>query len=165
MRFFISDTHFDHVNIIKYCNRPFDTIELMNDALIRNWNAVVKPEDEVWHLGDVCINYKKAFNFISRLNGKKILVLGNHDGNRKQMLSHGFDETYQDYTMRIGIHKVFLMHRPKPLKGYDAGKWVVHGHTHNHSPKVDLENKMINMSVEWWDYSPVAESEIAKIIR
>jgi calcineurin-like phosphoesterase family protein len=165
MRFFTSDSHFGHANIIKHCNRPFDDVKSMDEALIKNWNAVVGPDDEVWHLGDVCLDYKLAFKYVSQLNGKKILILGNHDGSGKQMKAHGFHETYQTWTLRLGNHKVFLMHRPKALKGYDVGKWVVHGHTHVNSPKIDLENKMINLSVEWWNYTPVPENELVKIIR
>jgi calcineurin-like phosphoesterase family protein len=165
MRFFISDTHFGHANIIKHCDRPFADVKAMDEMLIQNWNNIVSPDDEVWHLGDVCLDYKLAFKYVSRLNGKKVLILGNHDGSGKQMKAHGFDETYQTWTLRVGGHKVFLMHRPKPLKGYDVGKWVLHGHVHNKAPQADHENKMINLSVEMWNYSPVPESEIVKIIR
>jgi calcineurin-like phosphoesterase family protein len=80
MRFFTSDTHFGHQNIIKYCNRPFDSVDHMNEMLIHNWNSVVHEEDLVFHLGDVALGPWEAWNSIlTRLNGTKILVVGNHD--------------------------------------------------------------------------------------
>jgi calcineurin-like phosphoesterase family protein len=56
--FFTSDTHFNHKNIIKLCNRPFTSIEEMNEKIIENWNNIVKPEDIVWHLGDFALIWK-----------------------------------------------------------------------------------------------------------
>ncbi|MCB0512609.1 MAG: metallophosphoesterase, partial [Bacteroidetes bacterium] len=79
---FTSDTHFFHENIIKYCNRPFSSAEEMNEVLIDNWNSVVKPGDIVYHLGDVTMGQKSHGQFSSlwtRLNGRKRLVVGNHD--------------------------------------------------------------------------------------
>lgn len=78
--FFTSDTHFKHANIIKFCERPFGSIEEMNEALIANWNRVVGKDDFVFHLGDFCFGGSEAWNSIlDRLNGKIYLVLGNHD--------------------------------------------------------------------------------------
>lgn len=75
MDYFTSDTHFSHTNIIKYCNRPFKSVEEMDEVLIANWNSVVKKTDQVFHLGDFGYNYKIA----QRLNGHKHLIWGNHD--------------------------------------------------------------------------------------
>src|SRR6056300_578004 len=83
-RFFISDTHFDHANILTFTDyagkpvREFDSVEAMNEAMIERWNAVVKPGDTVYHLGDVAIA-KRGLTHLARLNGRKILVKGNHD--------------------------------------------------------------------------------------
>lgn len=136
----------------------------MNVAMITNWNSVVKPDDEVWHLGDVAMSYANAKWFVQQLNGKKHLILGNHDKDRKKMLDCGFINTYQSHKMKIGNKTVTLMHRPVPLTGYDQGRWLLHGHTHNSTPKVDYEKKWINLSVEWWNYTPVAETEIIKVM-
>ena len=78
---FIGDTHFYHKNIIKFEDefRPFDTVEEMNETLVDNWNRVVQPEDTVYHVGDVVFGGHEKHEIIGRLNGKKRLILGNHD--------------------------------------------------------------------------------------
>lgn len=80
-RLFTSDTHFRHRNVIKYCNRPWETTAEMDEAMIDQWNSQVEPGDDVYHLGDVGIGKGMALDerLISRLNGNKHLVLGNHD--------------------------------------------------------------------------------------
>ena len=76
----ISDTHFGHANIIKYCDRPFNDADQMDSMLIKNWNEIITPDDIVWHLGDFALkNKEKTINYFRRLNGRKMLVLGNHD--------------------------------------------------------------------------------------
>ena len=80
MIYFISDTHFNHNNIIKYCNRPFKSINEMNQTIINNWNKTVKADDEIYHLGDLVLGKKEEmYNTVSNLNGKKYLIRGNHD--------------------------------------------------------------------------------------
>ena len=79
--FFTSDTHFGHERIIQYCNRPFKDAAEMNEALIRNWNAVVPPDGTVFHLGDFAMgmDQDRTVGILSRLNGTIYLVAGNHD--------------------------------------------------------------------------------------
>jgi len=79
MIYFTSDTHFDHENIIKYCNRPFKDVNHMNESMIENWNNTVNDTDTVMHLGDFSF---KSDKFINRLNGNITLIKGNHDKNR-----------------------------------------------------------------------------------
>ena len=77
--FFTSDSHFNHENIIKFCNRPFDSLDEMNDALTENWNAKVKPDDTVFHLGDFSWGGSGSWKSArERLNGHIILIKGNH---------------------------------------------------------------------------------------
>ena len=83
--FWTSDSHFWHGNILKYCNRPFESVEAMNDALVANWNSVVGPDDHVYHLGDFCFGNVEKWNWClepERLNGHIHLILGNHDPER-----------------------------------------------------------------------------------
>jgi calcineurin-like phosphoesterase family protein len=164
MRFFISDTHFHHENIIAHCNRPFKDVNEMDAFMIDRWNAMVDKDDEVWHLGDVCLNSKDCEDILPLLNGKKFLILGNHDGKMDAMLKAGFEKVYQQWKMRIGSKTVHMLHRPKALKGYDQGQWLLHGHMHDKAPKVDRDSKRVNLSVEHWGYGPVPESALLRIL-
>ncbi len=76
---FTSDTHFSHKNSMRYCGRPFFTTEQMDEAMIANWNRLVKPEDTIYHLGDVTMHAANLVHIMPRLNGHKILIIGNHD--------------------------------------------------------------------------------------
>ena len=78
-RFFTADQHFGHKNIVEYCKRPFDDVNHMNEELVKRWNEVVRPGDEVYVLGDVSLNPKLVGEYYPRLNGYKYLVPGNHD--------------------------------------------------------------------------------------
>ena len=78
--FITSDNHFNHKNIIKYCDRPFDSVEEMNEAMIERWNETVSKDDVVLHLGDFCKgNVWMIKQIRERLNGTIILIIGNHD--------------------------------------------------------------------------------------
>ena len=79
MTFYTADPHFGHANILKLCSRPFDTIEEMNEALIKKWNAKVSGSDTVYIIGDMFFRCADPAAILSRLKGKKILVVGNHD--------------------------------------------------------------------------------------
>lgn len=80
-KFFTSDLHFGHANVINFCQRPYSSVKEMNEAIINQWNSQITAKDDVYVLGDVGINKKTALdsNLISKLNGKKHLILGNHD--------------------------------------------------------------------------------------
>jgi calcineurin-like phosphoesterase family protein len=77
--YFTSDTHFYHTNTLRYCGRPFFTRQQCDEAMIARWNSIVKPEDTVYHLGDVAMHIKPMARILPRLNGRKILIVGNHD--------------------------------------------------------------------------------------
>jgi len=76
--FFTSDTHFGHKNILKYCNRPFVNVEEMDEVMIERWNGRIGKNDSVYHLGDFSFSSNPK-TYFERLNGKKILIIGNHD--------------------------------------------------------------------------------------
>lgn len=79
MIFFTSDQHYWHANVIKYCDRPFASVEEMNEMMVIAYNMTVKPEDQVIHLGDFSMAFRAVETFPQRLLGDKILVPGNHD--------------------------------------------------------------------------------------
>jgi len=80
MIWFTADHHFNHANIIKYCNRPFSSVDEMNNELVRRWNEVIKPDDTVYHLGDFTLEGVETFyKFFMQLNGKILIIPGGHD--------------------------------------------------------------------------------------
>ena len=77
-RYVTSDLHLFHKKIIEYCDRPFETVEEMNQVIINNWNDVVNEDDIVYVLGDFCFGNKETLkSVVSQLKGRKILCLGN----------------------------------------------------------------------------------------
>lgn len=86
MRWFISDTHFGHANVIEYSKRPFVNVAQMDDIMIGKWNNCVRPEDEVFMLGDFGLSsVHHLTDILQSLNGSKILIKGNHDGSVAKM--------------------------------------------------------------------------------
>lgn len=112
---FTSDTHFGHTNIIKYCNRPFNNVEEMDEALINNWNSVVKSDDIIFHLGDFAFATNGRWKeIIKQLNGHIYLIVGNHDETRYpgDYIFSLFEEVYNQVTLKIDNKYVYLNHYP-----------------------------------------------------
>lgn len=134
-RFVISDTHFGHTNSwekFKLPNgdplRPFTSTEEMDETMVERWNAVVRPQDTVYHLGDVVIN-KKSLHHVKRLNGKKRLVRGNHDIFKDaEYREVGFESLYG---VRVFVDQFILSHIPlHPDCVTERFRVNVHGHLH-----------------------------------
>ena len=170
-RFLISDTHFGHANAYKFINndgtkmRPWDSAEEADEIMVQNWNKVVSPLDKVYHLGDVAIA-SRNISIMSRLNGKKCLIKGNHDIFRLS------DYTPYFYDIR-GSHKLenfILTHIP--IHHNQFARWAdgnIHGHLHCNN--VLLENnkgrttqikdkRYINVCVEHINYTPIQLEQI-----
>ena len=137
--FFTSDTHFNHANIIKYCGRPFASVEEMDRELISRWNAAVEPADTVYHLGNFAVGKPSVWSLIAgRLNGaKKILLIGSHDRSPQRMLEAGFAEVHQ----RLEWNGWRLQHKPmrterKLLCGHAHNKWRRLGDVISGQPRV-----------------------------
>lgn len=131
--FFTSDTHFNHTNIIRFCNRPFEDVEQMNNALISNWNRVVGPDDIVFHLGDFCLGGVSEWSrILERLNGKIYLIAGNHDINNIRHITEGlFEEVAMQMYIGIGKRRIYLNHFPYLCySGSDNDTWQLFGHVH-----------------------------------
>lgn len=148
-----SDTHFGHENIIKYSDRPFHNIEEMDEALIENWNRVVKPGDKVYHLGDVWMGSgERAYKNIRRLNGKKRLVLGNHDDARSAPL-----QAFQKICLfrsfkEFGLMLTHVPVHPSSIIRAGEGAINIHGHIHT-NPSPPGPYKCV--CVEQTNYTPV----------
>lgn len=129
----------------------------MNEALVENWNSVVKQGDKVYHLGDVTMN-SKSLDILSRLNGRKVLIKGNHDTQKLKFYTPHF------YDIR-GSHELdnfILTHIPVALE--QSARYVqgnIHGHLHDRN----MDNHWyINVSVEQINYTPIAFDDIRQRI-
>lgn len=165
--YFISDTHFSHANIIKFCNRPFKDITEMNETIIKNWNRVVGKNDIVFFLGDFHLGKNKDGEeeaLVRRLNGRKKLLMGNHDkGKAEYYLSIGFEEVF---TYPI-VYKKFFILSHKPIAETDGTGFLnIHGHIHNNGyreiEEANLDN-YFNVSVEVINYTPIKFKTIKKL--
>lgn len=175
--YFISDTHFNHKNIIKYCSRPFKDVEEMNKVLIENWNNTVTDFDTIFHLGDVALtNESEMKEIIPKLKGKKILIKGNHDKKSKEFFrSVGF-EIIPDNPLKLDTEKLILSHKPLADTEIPEGYINIHGHIHNNPlhkinpttnemeyPKELYSEKLhINVSVDVIDFKPISLEELLK---
>ena len=150
---FVSDTHFGHENIISYCARPFSCAAEMDEAMVERWNAVVKPSDKVYHLGDVAMR-KSHLGIVSRLHGKKRLIRGNHDiFDTKDYLNAGFQEILGVRVMANVLFSHFPVH-PGSL-----GRFLGNAHGHIHQQPAP-EGGYLNLSVERINYTPVTLEDV-----
>jgi calcineurin-like phosphoesterase family protein len=185
MRWFTSDLHLGHENIIRYCARPFSSVEEMDDALVTNWNERVAPDDEVWVLGDVARGpIEASLGHVARLSGHKVLVAGNHDrcwaGHPRRhdewidrYAAAGFDQIHQGtIETRLAGRTVLAGHFPYEGDSHDEdrftrwrpvddGAWLLHGHVHT---SWKANGRQINVGVDVWGYAPVSETDLAAII-
>jgi calcineurin-like phosphoesterase family protein len=156
--YLISDTHFDHKNIIAYGERPFATVEEMNSILIENWNKIIKPEYLVIHAGDFALSRKdRVKEILNGLNGHKLLILGNHDNTSINYWKDvGFDEVSK-YPI---CFRQFYWISHEPMFINEHMPYInIHGHTHQNS----YENKQyFNISVEAIGYKPINFKDIAE---
>ena len=148
--FFAGDTHFGHANIIKYCARPFASVQEMNHEMMLRWNAVVGSEDTVYHLGDFALRKpSEAPELLSKLNGaRKILIRGNHDRNARQMLEVGFDEVHE----KLEWNGWMLQHHP-----IATNRKLLCGHIHEKWKRIGW---VINVGVDVWDFTPRTIEEL-----
>lgn len=179
-RFFTSDLHLGHTNVIVYCDRPFADVGQMNAALVAAWNAAVGPDDEVWVLGDLAMGRIEQTLAVARqLVGHKHLLVGNHDKPFRsraadQYEAAGFQLHHGTTTIDLpggvpalachfpyrgdsGDHDRYVEHRPT-----DQGAWLLHGHVHE---RWRQRGRMINVGVDAWAGSPVTDTHLAELIQ
>lgn len=157
--FFISDTHFSHQNCYSFLNddgtkmRPWDNCEEADEIMIQNWNAVVKPEDKVYHLGDVGFKNTPCRNILSRLNGRKCLIKGNHDLFKPSF----YNEYFYDIRGCYNFDNYLLTHIPVHPSSKARFIRNIHGHVHSNQLK-DKWYKCV--CVECINYTPIAFEDI-----
>jgi calcineurin-like phosphoesterase family protein len=182
--FFTSDTHFLHSMVAKL--RGFASSEEHDEEVIARWNAVVRPDDFVWHLGDVGLGKELGvLACASHLNGVKHLVTGNHDlawpghrdSRKHQRLWLDYFESVQAFAkVRIAAQTVLLSHFPYEHGGDhtteerypqfrlpDLGGWLLHGHTHQ--PQRMDGPRSVHVGLDAWGLRPASDTEIAALIR
>lgn len=169
MDYIISDTHFNHTNILRFEKRPFQNVNEMNEFMIASWNDKITHKDRVFLLGDVIFTRKRdvVIDLLSNLNGKIIIILGNHD---KVLYKMFIKNQYRDLNGRIYIagqiyepkvqfqnqnnyEKVVLSHYP--IYSWNAryhGRKHFYGHVHSNS--INLIENMFNVSADVLDFTP-----------
>lgn len=152
----ISDTHFGHENIIRYCDRPFNSADQMDLCMLQYWNETVKDGDIVYHLGDVYFGAEGA-KILPLLKGRKRLILGNHDNGKDQKLT-GVFQKIQAWRMfpEFGL---LLTHVPVHQDSLNVKKCPknIHGHIHKRSLNDD---RYQCVSVEHTNYRPIHIDEL-----
>lgn len=148
----ISDNHFSHANSLKFTRadgtpmRPFASVEEMDEHMVKLWNDNIRPQDRVYHLGDFAMNRRFVEPMLQRLNGRKMLIRGNHDLFGDKYLAH-----FDDILGSIKLDTFILSHIPlHPDSIAHWAKACIHGHTHNNSVMLDgkMDLRYFNVSVE-----------------
>ncbi len=168
---FISDTHFGHKNILKFDPaqaRCWKDIEARDKAMVEMWNATVKPEDEVFHLGDVTLGRGSGWlgPLLKGLNGKKFLLLGNHDKFPVSWYMEHFTILRQPFPWRNHFALTHAPIHPMCLSG--RFKWNIHGHIHLSKvwPTTNKgvwglpDGRYVNVCVEHTEFKPLHEDEV-----
>lgn len=185
-KFFTSDLHFSHNNIIEYYDRPYESIEEMNDAIINQWNSQVNPSDDVYFLGDFGINKKKAIDaeLVNKLNGTKYIILGNHDtgfsrahqGRQLESINNkyknaGWENVFTEHTLTLKNGQNIIMTHLPPSNEID-GRYseykntnnpnliYLHGHLHGFYKK---NRNMIDVAFDS-DLRLLSEDDVINII-
>lgn len=167
--FIISDMHFFHKNILTFTRangeklRNFSDVETMNETIINNWNNVVSDQDLVYDLGDSVFG-QNNLHIISRLKGRKRLLLGNHDYAPITEYLKYYENVYANFELRPDKEtRILLGHYPVHLDSIvPRYNFMVHGHIH--SLQIDNPHYFC-ASVEQIDYTPISVDEIVKIMK
>ena len=155
---FTADTHYGHTSVIRFCNRPWANIHEHDEALIQRHNALVKPEDTVIIVGDFA--WENHARYIMKLNGKKTLIIGSHDGMPQEALRCftrviGAKNQPGILEFNVGPHRVVACHYPMMSWGASFhGSWHIRGHSHGRLPeRPDVFS--VDVGVDVWNYRPV----------
>jgi calcineurin-like phosphoesterase family protein len=186
---FTADTHFGHQRILELSHRLFPSLAVMEQTLLSNWVTRVGADDIVWHLGDITIDsqWKHGLSLLAGLPGRKRLITGNHDAcwpgkrdfYRRQRDYFDVFETVTEFARtRIDGIPVLLSHFPydgdhtdtdrhDQFRLRDHGVPLICGHIHD-SWRANISQhgtRMVNVGVGQWEYAPVADHDLADLIR
>lgn len=172
---FTSDCHWHHKRICQYAGRPFNSVEEMNEEMIRRWNSVVAQDDIVYHLGDWAFaTIDQVKTILRRLNGTKNFINGNHDKvikeNAVKLLKSGLINSIKDYD-EINVNGQFIVLCHYPMREFNRchrGSWALFGHVHNNLPP---HGKSVDVGVDsTWvtgkaEYRPFSFQELERFMR
>ena len=161
MIYFTSDTHYFHKNVIEFCKRPYKNLEDMHNGLITNWNSVVRPNDTIYHLGDFSFGRNdETIEVIKKLNGYKILIMGNHDRRLQKTVLAQFDRVDNFLEITWEHQKIVLLHYAmKVWNRSHHGSWQLYGHSHGSLPD-DPHANQIDVGVDCWNYTPISFDQV-----
>ena len=165
--FLVSDTHFGHAGVCRFLRddgtklRPWDSPEEMDEYMVEAWNKKVRPNDKVYHLGDVVIN-RRALKILALLNGDKVLIRGNHDIFRDTEYRHYFREIRAYHVM----NGMILSHIPIHSDSLGRFGTNIHGHLHSNRVMKDgvVDTRYHCVCVEQTDFAPILFEDVIKRI-
>ena len=159
MYYFTSDEHFGHTNIIRFCDRPFSSVEEMDEVLISNFNSIVTDEDTTIHAGDFTLTTKKETvwrKYINRLNGNHIFLKGSHDKWLKNInASYMREENIEGQFLVVCHYAMRTWHRSH----YNS--WQLYGHSHG---RLEPVGKQWDIGVDNNNYFPLSFEDIRNIM-
>lgn len=130
MIYYTADLHFNHKNVLKYDNRPFNSVEEMNETIINNWNSIINNTDDVYIIGDICLG--NPAKYLDRLKGKLHLIIGNHDGETLKKCRDYFESIDTYKKIHDNGKTIILCHYPiVEWDGFYRGTYHIYGHIHN----------------------------------
>ena len=158
---FSADWHYLSKNIISHCNRPFNSMEEMDEILVSNFNSKVAKGDMVYLLGDMCWGHNNYENFFKRLNGQKIIILGNHDNEqcyRKLLINHTIAGLYHVKNITIDNNYVWLSHYCHRVWNRSFHEsFHLFGHSHS---TLKTNNRSMDVGVDNCNFFPISWEEI-----
>lgn len=169
MTYFTSDQHFGHFNIIRLCDRPFETVEAMDEAMLSKWNAKVKDSDTVYILGDLFFRAAKVEPILKALNGRKHLIVGNHDSSwmNKVKATDYFASIETLKEVDVDGRHLTLCHYPMLSYPQARRGYMVYGHIHNNIrddywPLIARRSRMLNAGADVNNFEPVTFDEMVE---
>lgn len=167
MIYFTSDNHWGHENVIRFCGRPFDSVEEMDETMVKLWNERVRGNDNVYVIGDMFFRRQDPENILKRLKGKKHLVIGNHDASwlKKVDASKYFQSISNYLETSDGQRSLVLCHYPQVSWKHAMRSYMIHGHIHNDTradfwPLLRTRERVLNAGVDINGFRPVTFDEL-----
>jgi calcineurin-like phosphoesterase family protein len=159
--FFTSDHHFGDHRVLNRYPRPFGSVAEMDEGLIARWNAVVGPDDEVWHLGDFARTAKRAAEILPHLNGRKHLIVGNNDPDPE--IGAGWASVAPYAEIRAdGVHLVLCHYPFRTWNQMYKGSLNLHGHSHGRLKPLP---RQFDVGVDARDFRPVTVAELLASVK